>query len=160
MRENDPVASSVTSSSYLLAGSHVPLKIKTSIRQGDYIELGHMEPKTDPSSKVGLTLSSSSVSLQPTRAPKAANRDQWLRWFNTFAAIYTSSFPDAAPEIFTYVNNVLALFQNPNYTFRQVLKYDEDFRWAKSVVPSMPWHRINVQILLNSSTSALSLIHI
>ena len=146
--DTDQVASSVASSSYLLAGAHVPLKIRTSIRQGEYIELGHMEPKTDASAKVGLTLTPSSVSLQPTRAPKASSKDQWLKWFNTYASIYSSTYPDASPELFTYANNVMALFQNNNYTFKQVLKYDEDFRWAKSIVPVSYTHLTLPTILL------------
>ena len=152
------IHATAATASFMMAGSHVPLKIKTQIRQGEYVLLGLMEPKSSSASaKMGVqwssTATASALSFTPTQTPRAHNKDQWLKWFLTYSTIYTQTYPDAAPEIFTYILNMLQLFANPAYTFEQVIKYDELFRFAKASDPLLPWHKYELQLLASTGIS-------
>ena len=152
---HQPTHASMAAGGFMMVGTFLSTKVKTLIRQGQYVELGLMEPKASagPEQRNARWASnqsaSAAISFTPPKVARAANKDQWLRWFSTFAAIYTEVFHDAAPQMFLYIVNINRMFET--HSFKQVLEYDEQFRLAKSVDPSLPWHKLELQILSNTS---------
>lgn len=132
-------------SNMLVAGSFLSIKIKNAIKAGEYVELGLMDAKVETTSRAGVSATTATISLTPTRTRKAKDETEWLRWFCTFASVYTGAYPDSAPEIFTYISKILHFFAK--YSFQEVRNYDEQFRWAKSQVPTMHWHKTEHDIL-------------
>lgn len=132
-------------STLLVAGSFLSLKVKNAIRAGEYVELCLMDTKVDTTTKLGMSVSPTSFSLTPTRAKKASNETEWTNWFCTYSSVYVASYPDAAPEMFSYLMKMLHFFSK--YSFLEGRKYDEHFRWAKSQVPSMRWNKTEFDIL-------------
>ena len=151
---------SLATGGFMLAGSFLSVKVKTLIRQGQYVELGQMEPKSSSGPEqrnarwTAHQSTSASLSFAPPKVLKASSKEQWLRWFCTFAAVYTETFPKAAPGILSYIINMFRLFDSNTHTFRQALDYDEQFRLAKSVDTSLPWHKYELQVLANTGMSS------
>lgn len=141
----DSIAAPFSNSNLLVAGSFLSLKIKNAIRAGEYVELGLMDQKVETTSKVGIAVSPTSFSLTPTRARKARDETEWVKWFSTYASVYVASYPAAAPEMFSYLIKMLHWFAK--YSFLEGRNYDEHFRWAKSQCPSLSWHKTDHDIL-------------
>ena len=79
----------LSSGGFMLAGSFLSVKVKTLIRQGQYVELGLMEPKSNAGPEARNTrwaayqTQSASISFAPPKVAKATSKDQWAKWFCT-----------------------------------------------------------------------------
>lgn len=132
-------------SNLLIAGSFLSVKVKSAIRAGEYVELGLMDARVETTTRAGIATTSTTISLNPTRTRKAKDETEWLRWFCVFASVYSESYPDAAPELFSYIIKILHFFAK--YSFIETRNYDEQFRWAKSQIPTLNWHKTDHDIL-------------
>ena len=134
-----------TFSSFLVSGATLDPKIRAKIWSGQYVELGSLIPRTEVSGGIQLSYarnSISQVSLIPSRPRQPANFTEWLRWFTIFASVYTEKFPDAAPQMFTYIQRILALASRKPATYAW-RSYDERFRQVKAFNPAATWHLVN-----------------
>ena len=131
-------------SSFFVAGVTVNPKIKAKIWAGEYIELGILKPR-----KVGRSEpkpSTSSGSAAPSDPKQPATFLEWFEWFTTFAAIYCTKQPKESVSLFSYMQLIYGLYQEPplSYVWRT---YDEEFRKLRALCNEFPWHTINSQTL-------------
>ena len=133
---------------FLIAGATVNKKIKTKIWNFEYIELGMFAPsEVAKSNKPDLNVdydrgNVSQISLTASKAKKASNFYDWLRWFSKYAAIYCQKHSAEAPAIFTYITRIMSLHKE-NSVWRE---YDEEFRKVRAI-SQLPWHFIDSHVL-------------
>ncbi len=127
---------------YLLGGTTLELKVKEKIWSGAYLELGSLLPKNDFEPRMDFRYATGSVSqfsLTPAKSKPVSNINEWVKLFNIYASVYVIRFPEAASQMFTYVNRVYSLYKRQPQTFVWRF-YDEIFRRIKTMFPPLTWH--------------------
>ena len=79
---------------------------------------------------------------------------QWFRAFHVFVAIYTSRFPESAPQLMKYADTMQRLSHQAGE--QCALQYDRQFRqWRQDSPSLLSWDHINPELYNSSLASGL-----
>jgi len=139
-----PGTAGETLSRAFVLGLTVPPSVKAKIWAGEYVELATLNSASViPDSR---ELLSAEEKKACPKYPKIENIWDWLRMFHIFASIYTSKHLELAPELFSYETRIIDLHRR--YKGFVWKAYDERFRAARAVVPSLSWEKINWDLVM------------
>jgi len=140
-------------SAYLTLGSTLDTKIKAKIWARQYVDLGTLSPPTNEHVSFSFNAKEGALTLAPTKSNTSLNIFSWLRLFSTYAAVYLERYPEEAPNMFSYMVNILDL--QKKYPGAAWCNYDIRFRQLKSHCEinrahnSLPWQVTNYQLVLD-----------
>jgi hypothetical protein len=139
-----PGTAGETLSRAFILGLTVPPSVRSKIWAGEYVELATL----NSASVLPDHRDSSSAEDRKTnpKYPKIENIWDWLRMFHIFAAIYTTKHQALAPELFSYETRIIDLHRR--YKGLVWKAYDERFRAARAIVPSLSWEKINWDLVM------------
>ncbi len=129
-------------SPFMLAGATLDYSVKSKIWSKDFIDLSYMVVKKDANAGMNLVFNPSAESpfaLAPPKSKLPRNILEWVMWFTTYASVYCAKYSEEASEMFTYLRDIVDMFQlNPNtFAWRQ---YDLAFRELKKSANFIQWH--------------------
>ena len=133
---------------FLIAGATVNKKVKAKIWNFEYIELSLLASNdafrpNKPDMNVDYDKGEvSQISLTSSKARKATNFFDWLRWFVKYAAIYCQKHSSDSPSLLSYILIILQL--NTDHSCWR--EYDEAFRRIREI-SQLPWHLKDAHVL-------------
>lgn len=142
-----------TLSPYLTLGTTVNPKLKSDIWAGQYIELAKLNAADSaPAVSVSWTGQKPSISMEQPQLEPPESFLEWLKLFNTYAAIYLEVHPLEAGPMLTYVVRIMELLNAHEGTVWR--SYDERFRRLKEHCPTMAWSQTNWQLVMEVTSGA------
>ena len=132
--------------------ARVSSKIKAKIWAQEYIDLGSLLTISPSNHSYSFSLKTNSddsspkpkLCLEPNDKPRRLyNTSQWLTAFNTFVAVYSERFTQAAPQLMKYCETVRDISaKGGDWRF-----YDEQFRFLRQSDPNLfPWDQIHWEL--------------
>jgi len=114
--------------SFLTLGATTTPTVKSKIWAGQYVELSSLSLATQQRPALALSWEGANptLAMAPQHQSPPQNVAEWLKLFNTFAAIYVEVHPQEAAALFTYSIRILELQASHRGTVWR--EYDERFR--------------------------------
>ena len=130
----------------LLAGEHLPERIKLRIWSDKYVDFYNiLYPDNEGVYNISLNTSQQTgLKLTPRKNRQLTERE-WCKAFDVFLAVYTRKYPDSIHSLITYGKFIKEMMsQGHNWAY-----YDTRFRKDREFSKS-PWTNIRIDLQLNA----------
>ena len=130
--------------SYIAVGSHIDQTVIQKIKMGVYIDFSKLlsRDRSDLEDDIRMEQVNKNgmaywTLVSEREKAKISNVEVWNTAFRVFMKIYTGFFPSRAVELVEYSHTINTISES--YTWRNVYKYDKEFRMHMEMNPNRNW---------------------